>query len=78
MAYWFHTTPVKQIHGLLQFDIIDGEGKNAWIKGIRLFDYDQDGDIDIVADGLFGVLEGDKGRRIYWRNDSGKFKQVNL
>ena len=60
------------------FDIIDGEGKNGWIKWIRLFDYDQDGDVDVVADGLFGVLEGNKGRRIYWRNDAGKFKQINL
>ena len=60
------------------FDLIDEEGKNAWIKWIRLFDYDKDGDIDVVADGLFGDLNGNKGRRIYWRNDSGKFKQVKL
>lgn len=60
------------------FDIIDEEGKNAWIKWIRLFDYDLDGDIDVVADGLFGDLNGDKGRRIYWRNDIGKFKQIKL
>lgn len=60
------------------FDLIDGEGKNAWIKWIRLFDYDWDGDIDVVADGLFGDLNGNKGRRIYWRNDSGKFKQVKI
>jgi len=60
------------------FDLIDGEGMNAWIKWIRLFDYDWDGDIDVVADGLFGDLNGNKGRRIYWRNDSGKFKQVKI
>jgi hypothetical protein len=60
------------------FDVTDEEGKNAWIKWIRLFDYDLDGDIDVVADGLFGDLNGNKGRRIYWRNDSGKFKQIKL
>ena len=60
------------------FDVTDEIGKGAWIKWIRLFDFDQDGDIDVVADGLFGVLEGNKGRKIYWRNDAGKFKQINL
>ena len=60
------------------FDVTDEVGNNAWIKWIRLFDYDGDGDLDVVADGLFGDLHGDKGRRIYWRNDAGKFKQVKL
>jgi hypothetical protein len=60
------------------FDVTDELGNNAWIKWIRLFDYDGDGDLDVVADGLFGDLHGDQGRRIYWRNDSGKFKQVKL
>ena len=58
------------------FDVTDGQGKNAWIKWIRLFDYDLDGDIDVVADGLFGDLNGSKGKRIYWRNDVGKFHQT--
>ena len=60
------------------FDVTDEVGTGAWIKWIRLFDYDGDGDLDVVADGLFGNLHGDQGRRIYWRNDSGKFKQVKL
>lgn len=60
------------------FDITEEEGKSAWIKWIRLFDYDQDGDVDVVADGLFGDLNGNKGRRIYWRNESGKFRQIKL
>jgi hypothetical protein len=60
------------------FDVADDVGKGAWIKWIRLFDYDGDGDLDVVGDGLFGDLHGDQGRRIYWRNDSGKFKQVKL
>ncbi|WP_306551369.1 VCBS repeat-containing protein [Daejeonella sp.] len=58
------------------FDVTDGEGKNAWIKWIRLFDYDLDGDIDVVGDGLFGELNGSKGKRIYWRNNAGKFNQT--
>ncbi|MEI6190384.1 MAG: VCBS repeat-containing protein [Chitinophagia bacterium] len=60
------------------FDVTDEVGNGAWIKWIRLFDYDGDGDLDVVADGLFGDLHGDQGRKIYWRNDSGKFKQVKL
>ena len=60
------------------FDVTDEKGNGAWIKWIRLFDYDGDGDLDVVADGLFGDLNGSKGRRIYWKNESGKFKQVKL
>ena len=60
------------------FDVTDETGNGAWIKWIRLFDYDADGDLDVVADGLFGDLNGNKGRRIYWKNESGKFKQVKL
>jgi len=60
------------------FDITDETGNGAWIKWIRLFDYDGDGDLDVVADGLFGDLNGNKGRKIYWKNESGKFKQVRL
>ena len=60
------------------FDVIDEIGKGAWIKWIRLFDYDKDGDIDVVGDGLFGALNGNRGSRIFWKNESGKFKQVKL
>lgn len=60
------------------FDVTDETGNGAWIKWIRLFDYDGDGDLDVVADGLFGDLNGNKGRKIYWKNESGKFKQVKL
>jgi hypothetical protein len=59
-------------------DIASREGKNAWIKWIHLFDYDKDGDIDIVGDGLFGDLNGTKGSRIYWKNVEGKFIAVGL
>jgi len=37
------------------------------------FDYDKDGDLDIVGDGLFGDINGNK---IYWKNESGKFKRT--
>lgn len=59
-------------------DVSSREGKNAWIKWIRLFDYDKDGDIDIVGDGLFGDLNGTKGSVIYWKNIEGKFKAVGF
>lgn len=60
------------------FDKTDHEGKNAWFKWIRLFDYDKDGDLDVVADGLFGDLGTPKGRVIYWKNTEGKFSITGL
>lgn len=47
-------------------------GVDTWIKWIRLFDYDKDGDLDIVADGLHGSLFN-KETIIYWRNNNGYF-----
>lgn len=58
------------------FDVFTAEGSGAWIKWIHLFDFDYDGDLDVVADGLFGTLNGNKGNKIFWRNDLGKFTQV--
>ena len=55
------------------FDQFAGLGKNNWIAWIRLFDYDKDGDLDIVGDGLYGDLNN---HLIYWRNDRGKFTLV--
>jgi hypothetical protein len=60
------------------FDKTNHEGNNAWIKWIHLFDYDKDGDIDVVADGLFGDLGAPKGRVIYWKNTEGKFLITGL
>ena len=60
------------------FDTTDETGKSAWIKWIRLLDFDNDGDIDVVGDGLFGVLGGNNGKKIYWKNNGGKFLQVKL
>lgn len=47
-----------------------GSGQNNWITWIRLFDYDKDGDVDIVGDGLCGDLLD---KVIYWNNKEGKF-----
>lgn len=60
------------------FDQTDESGSGAWIKWIRLFDFEKDGDLDIVADGLFGDLKGNEGRKIYWKNESGKFVRTKL
>ena len=51
------------------------KGLNTWIKWIRLFDQDKDGDIDIVADGLYGELF-DNRSKIHWKNNSGYFTMV--
>ena len=58
------------------FNSYAGVGKNSWIKWIHLFDYDKDGDIDVVGDGLFGDLMGTQGRKIWWKNNGGKFVQL--
>lgn len=42
----------------------------TWIKWIRMFDVDKDGDLDIVGDGLYGTLINQK---IEWINFEGKF-----
>ncbi len=55
------------------FDETKLEGNNSWIKWIHIFDYDSDGDIDIVGDGIFGDIGGGK---IYWKNENGKFKRI--
>ncbi len=47
-------------------------GADSWIKWLRLFDYDKDGDLDIVADGLHGILFN-KETNIYWKNNNGYF-----
>jgi len=47
-----------------------GTQEHTWIKWLHIFDLDNDGDLDIVADGLFGGI-GDS--NIFWRNDNGKF-----
>lgn len=60
------------------FDLTDEAGNGAWIKWIRLFDVDNDNDLDIVADGLFGDLKGNQGKLIYWKNNSGKFVRIKV
>ena len=55
------------------FDITKFEGDNAWIKWIHIFDFDKDGDLDIVGDGLFGDIVD---KTIYWKNEKGKFNRM--
>jgi hypothetical protein len=42
----------------------------TWIKWIRMFDVDKDGDLDIVGDGLYGTFINQK---MEWINSDGKF-----
>lgn len=57
------------------FNAYEEKGKNTWIKWIRLFDQDKDGDLDIVADGLYGELFDNKSK-IHWENKTGYFTMV--
>jgi hypothetical protein len=54
------------------FDKSEENGLDSWIKWIRLFDYDKDGDMDIVADGLHGPLFNKK-TTLHWKNNFGYF-----
>jgi len=56
------------------FDQTKLEGSNnTWIRSIHVFDYDLDGDLDIVGDGLFGDIND---KKIHWKNENGKFKRT--
>ena len=56
------------------FDHTKFEGSyNTWIRSIHVFDYDLDGDLDIVGDGLFGDIND---KKIHWKNENGKFKRT--
>lgn len=55
------------------FDVTKFEGDNAWVKWIHIFDFDKDGDLDIVGDGLFGDIVD---KTIYWKNEKGKFNRI--
>lgn len=58
---------------LKYFDTIEERSQYTWIKLLRLFDYDKDGDLDVVGDGLFGNLSN---KKIHWANNEGKFKRI--
>lgn len=55
------------------FDVKSHQSKYTWIKWLRMFDYDKDGDFDIVGDGTYGFLEN---KKIHWKNNDGKFTQT--
>jgi hypothetical protein len=55
------------------FDAVEERSQYTWIKLIRFFDYDKDGDLDVVGDGLFGALDN---KKIHWNNNEGKFKRI--
>jgi len=54
------------------FDITEHSGSNSWVKWLHIFDSDNDGDLDIIGDGLFGDLVD---KQVLWRNENGKFKR---
>ena len=59
------------------FDKNHEDGFDSWIKWLRLFDYDQDGDLDIVADGLHGS-KFNKNTVMYWKNNFGYFVHTRI
>lgn len=56
------------------FNEFQDNSNGTWIKWLRFFDYDRDGDVDIVGDGLYGNLLN---KKIWWENTSNKFTKKN-
>ncbi len=55
----------------------DRYGFGSWMKWIRLFDIDGDGDLDIVGVGIMGQLYlNNPFTELFWRNNQGFFEQV--
>lgn len=55
------------------FDQTEFYGQSLWIKWLHLKDIDYDGDIDIMADGLFGFTYNFNDDIVYWENILGTF-----
>ena len=53
----------------------DTEGL-GWLKWVYIFDFDKDGNLDVVGDGRFGAAENHP--RIYWKNVGKKFVRTYL
>ena len=56
------------------FNEYEENSNRTWIKWLRFFDHDKDGDVDIVGDGLYGSLLN---KKIWWENTSNKFTKKN-
>jgi len=56
------------------FNQYQDNSNGTWIKWLRFFDYDKDGDIDLVGDGLYGNLLN---KKIWWENKLNKFTLKN-
>ena len=52
-------------------------GNNFWAKWLYLKDVDQDGDIDLMDDGLFGNLSNHGEDILFWENINSKFSEHN-
>jgi hypothetical protein len=78
-ALQLHLNRGKQFIEVTQeyFDKNHESGIDSWIKWLRLFDYDQDGDLDIVADGLHGSLFN-KNTVVHWKNNNGYFVRTRI
>ena len=53
-------------------------GNNFWAKWLYLKDVDQDGDIDLMIDGLFGNLSNHGEDILFWENINGKFFRTQI
>ena len=58
-------------------DVYEFDGDNTWWKWLYVMDFDNDGDLDLLADALFGEYFNWNGRTLWWENIDGTFK-MNL
>ena len=55
-------------------DIFEFDGDNAWWKWLYVIDFDNDGDLDLLTDGLFGDYFQHNRHTLWWENIDGAFK----
>ena len=48
-------------------------GNNVWWKWLYIIDFDDDGDLDLLADGLFGEFFNYDRDLLWWENKDNRF-----
>ena len=55
-------------------DFYEFDGSNTWWKWLYVIDFDNDGDLDLLADGLFGEYFNYNQKTLWWENIDGTFR----
>jgi len=60
------------------FDSYEFDGNNMWWKWLYVIDFDDDGDLDLYADGLYGDLFNHGRDQLWWENNDGTFTKKHI